>query len=64
MGSSWAEAWGLFFYCEGGTRRDGRAGERLGRGGGGGPGRGGERGGTGGEGRAEGGYAPERGANG
>ncbi len=25
MGSSWAEAWGLFFYCEGGTRRDGRA---------------------------------------
>ncbi len=37
MGSSWAEAWGLFFYCEGGTRRDGRA---------------------------DGGYAPERGANG
>lgn len=25
MGSSWAEAWGLFFYCEGGTHRDGRA---------------------------------------
>lgn len=34
MGSSWAEAWGLFFYCEGGragtggqtggTRRNGR----------------------------------------
>ncbi len=23
MGSSWAEAWGLFFYCEGGTRRNG-----------------------------------------
>lgn len=25
MGSSWAEAWGLFFYCKGGTRRNGRA---------------------------------------
>ena len=23
MGRSWAEAWGLFFYCEGGTRRNG-----------------------------------------
>ena len=34
MGSSWAEAWGLFFYCEGGTRRDGRAdGVRAGTGG-------------------------------
>ena len=20
MGSSWAEAWGLFFYCEGGLK--------------------------------------------
>lgn len=37
MGSSWAEAWGLFFYCEGGTRR---------------------------EGRVDGGYAPEREADG
>lgn len=30
MGSSWAEAWGLFFYCEGGyaPEREGRRGTR------------------------------------
>lgn len=30
MGSSWAEAWGLFFYCEGGYApgREGRRGTR------------------------------------
>lgn len=35
MGSSWAEAWGLFFYCEGGyaPEREGRRGGRAGTGG-------------------------------
>lgn len=35
MGSSWAEAWGLFFYCEGGYApgREGRRGVRAGTGG-------------------------------